>query len=315
MKINNISLNKYIFIDFPIKGYLEGNSITEVSIRRPLSKPLRFLRKLPFFSRVISNTKERKGWFEECKGANTIILFDTFTHYATYCNEIENYVGKDVRLILYLLNPAFFSEDYKKISTRWEIWSFMKEDALKYNFKYGATFYNPQLLAQNSIEKDSQTSTDCDLLFVGTDKGRKDFLLNLKSQLEQNKVACDFKIVDNFRSLFSRKYSREVSYKNLCRLNKRTSAILDVVQEGQTGLTLRIMEGLLFDKKIVTTNAAIRMDKDFKDNPNIYVITKDNIKELYTFLKKPMVEYPNNLKAKYSFTNWLKRIDNNEEAE
>lgn len=315
MKINNISLNKYIFIDFPIKGYLEGNSITEVSIRRPLSKPLRFLRKLPFFSRVISNTKERKGWFEECKGANTIILFDTFTHYATYCNEIENYVGKDVRLILYLLNPAFFSEDYKKISTRWEIWSFMKEDALKYNFKYGATFYNPQLLAQNSIEKDSQTSTDCDLLFVGTDKGRKDFLLNLKSQLEQNKVACDFKIVDNFRSLFSRKYSREVSYKNLCQLNKRTSAILDVVQDGQTGLTLRIMEGLLFDKKIVTTNAAIRMDKDFKDNPNIYVITKDNIKELYTFLKKPMVEYPNNLKAKYSFTNWLKRIDNNEEAE
>lgn len=315
MKINNISLNKYIFIDFPIKGYLEGNSITEVSIRRPLSKPLRFLRKLPFFSRVISNTKERKGWFEECKGANTIILFDTFTHYATYCNEIENYVGKDVRLILYLLNPAFFSEDYKKISTRWEIWSFMKEDALKYNFKYGATFYNPQLLAQNSIEKDSQTSTDCDLLFVGTDKGRKDFLLNLKSQLEQNKVACDFKIVDNFRSLFSKKYSREVSYKNLCRLNKRTSAILDVVQDGQTGLTLRIMEGLLFDKKIVTTNAAIRMDKDFKDNPNIYVITKDNIKELYTFLKKPMVEYPNNLKAKYSFTNWLKRIDNNEEAE
>lgn len=315
MKINNISSNKYIFIDFPIKGYLEGSSITEVSIRIPLSKPLRLLRKLPFFSRVISNTKERKGWLEECKGANTIILFDTFTHYATYCNEIENYVGKDVRLILYLLNPAFFSEDYKKISTRWEIWSFMKEDALKYNFKYGATFYNPQLLAQNSIEKDSQTSTDCDLLFVGTDKGRKDFLLNLKSQLEQNKVACDFKIVDNFRSLFSRKYSREISYKYLCRLNKRTSAILDVIQEGQTGLTLRIMEGLLFDKKIVTTNAAIRMDKDFKDNPNIYVITKDNIKELYTFLKKPMVEYPNNLKAKYSFTNWLKRIDNNEEAE
>ena len=310
-----MSTTDYIFIDFPIRNYLYDTKVKEVYIRKPLSKPLRFLRKLPFFSRVISNTKEKKGWFEECKGANTIILFDTFTHYATYCNEIENYVGKDVRLILYLLNPAFFSEDYKKISTRWEIWSFMKEDALKYNFKYGATFYNPQLLAQNSIEKDSQTSTDCDLLFVGTDKGRKDFLLNLKSQLEQNKVACDFKIVDNFRSLFSRKYSREVSYKNLCRLNKRTSAILDVVQDGQTGLTLRIMEGLLFDKKIVTTNAAIRMDKDFKDNPNIYVITKDNIKELYTFLKKPMVEYPNNLKAKYSFTNWLKRIDNNEEAE
>lgn len=306
--------NNLIFIDFPIKDYLIGNNIAEICIRRGLSKPLRFLRKLPFFSRVISNTKERKGWLEECKEANTIILFDTFAHYATYCYEIENYVGKDVRLILYLLNPAFFSEDYKKLSTRWEIWTFMKEDAIKNGFKYGATFYNPQL-AQNCFDKDSQTATDCDLLFVGTDKGRKNFLLNLKSQLEKYKIVCNFKIVDNFRSLFSRKYSREISYKNLCRLNKRTSAILDVVQDGQTGLTLRIMEGLLFDKKIVTTNAAIRMDKDFKDNPNIYVITKDNIKELYTFLKKPMVEYPNNLKAKYSFTNWLKRIDNNEEAE
>lgn len=309
-----MSNNNLIFIDFPIKDYLIGNNIAEVCIRRGLSKPLRFLRKLPFFSRVISNTKERKGWLEECKGANTIILFDTFVHYATYCYEIDNYVGKDVRLILYLLNPAFFSEDYKKLSTRWEIWTFMKEDAIRNGFKYGATFYNPQL-AQNCFDKDSQSATDCDLLFVGTDKGRKGFLLNLKSQLEKNKVVCDFKIVDNFRSLFSRKYSREISYKKLCRLNKRTTAILDVVQNGQTGLTLRIMEGLLFDKKIVTTNAAIRTDKDFKDNPNIYVITKDNIKELYTFLKKPMVEYPNDLKAKYSFTSWLKRIDNNEEAE
>nr|WP_303110599.1 hypothetical protein [uncultured Prevotella sp.] len=309
-----MSNNNLIFIDFPIKDYLTGNNIAEVCIRRPLSKPLRFLRKLPFFSRVISNTKERKGWLEECKGANTIILFDTFAHYATYCYEIENYVGKDVRLILYLLNPAFFSEDYKKLSTRWEIWTFMKEDAIRNGFKYGATFYNPRL-AQNCFDKDSQTATDCDLLFVGTDKGRKGFLLNLKSQLKKNKVVCDFKIVDNFKSLFSRKYSQEISYENLCRLNKRTSAILDVVQDGQTGLTLRIMEGLLFDKKIVTTNAAIRTDKDFKDNPNIYVITKDNIKELYTFLKKPMVEYPNDLKAKYSFTSWLKRIDNNEEAE
>ena len=48
----------------------------------------------------------------------------------------------------------------------------MKEDAIKNGFKYGATFYNPQL-AQNCFDKDSQTATDCDLLFVGTDKGRK----------------------------------------------------------------------------------------------------------------------------------------------
>lgn len=307
-----MSKTNYVFIDFPIKNYLMGNNISEVCVRKPLSNLSRFLRKLPSFSKLISNTKERKGWVEDCDGADVIILFDTFARYSTYCNEIENHVGKNIRLVLYLLNPAFFSEDFKKISRRWEIWTFMKEDAKKYGFKYGSTFYNPIL---KTIDNDAQNLPTCDLLFVGTDKGRKDYLLNLKSQLERFGIVCCFKIVDNFKSLFTRTYSREISYEKLCLLNKKTTAILDVVQEGQTGLTLRIMEGLLFDKKIVTTNKAMKTYRDFMDNPNIYILTKDNIVELSAFLKKPTVEYPKKIKEKYAIESWLSRIDNNKEAE
>lgn len=57
----------YIFIDFPIRNYLYDTNVKELYIRKPLSKPLRFLRKLPVFSLFISNTKEKKEWTKNVK--------------------------------------------------------------------------------------------------------------------------------------------------------------------------------------------------------------------------------------------------------
>ena len=303
---------KNVFIDFPVKGYIHGTNIREVFIRKPLSKPMRFLRKLPFFSKFISNTKEIDNWTDYCKNANNIILFDTYSHYAEYCEEIEKAVSTESRLILYLLNPVFFSDDYKLLSSRWEIWTFMEEDAKKYGLKYGATFYNPLLLENTkNLPTSKQTS---DLLFIGTDKGRKDFILHLKDQLKAYGIHCDFRIVDNFKSLFSRVYSREVDYVKLCQLTNNTHAILDVVQKAQSGLTLRIMEGLLFNKKIVTTNQYLSKNKDFRNCPNIYILNQNNITGLQAFINKPTQEYLINIKKKYSFNVWLERLINKEEA-
>lgn len=310
-----MSTTDYIFIDFPIRNYLYDTKVKEVYIRKPLSKPLRFLRKLPVFSLFISNTKEKKEWPKECQDAKNIILFDTYAHYAHYCEEIELTVSKNCRLILYLLNPAFFSEEYKLLSDRWEIWTFMEEDAKKYGFRYGATFYNPQLINIPANLHSLGAKQEDSLLFIGTDKGRKDFLLNLKAKLIPKGIKCDFRIVDNFKSLYDKNYSREVDYFTLCRLTQKSCALLDVVQKKQSGLTLRFMESLLFDKKVVTTNVYIERNKDFGNNANIYVLTPNNINELNTFLSKPTTEYPQKLKDKYSFEKWLERLDNNEEAE
>ena len=91
-----MSTTDYIFIDFPIRNYLYDTNVKEVYIRKPLSKPMRFLRKLPVFSRFISNTKEKKDWTKECQGAKNLILFDTYAHYAYYCKEIEQTVPNEL---------------------------------------------------------------------------------------------------------------------------------------------------------------------------------------------------------------------------
>lgn len=295
-----------ILVDFPIHNYLSKIEIEEVFVRKPLHLYLRFLRKLPVFSRYISNTKERSMWELDCIGYKTVVLFDTYAHYSEYAYKIERTVSEDTRLILYLLNPAFFSDDYTKLSNRWEIWTFAKVDSEKYGFRYGGTFYNPHLLKLTG--KENRESKQTDVLFVGTDKGRKIYVNELENILTNEGIKCDFRIVDNFKSLFYTGYSREVSYLDLCKLICNSKVILDVVQEGQYGLTLRIMEAILFGKKVITTNKYLAKDEDFSSNENIYILDKYNFRGLKSFILKPVIPYSENLKQKYSFYSWMERL-------
>ena len=295
-----------ILVDFPIHNYLSKIEIEEVFVRKPLHLYLRFLRKLPVFSRYISNTKERSMWELDCIGYKTVVLFDTYAHYSEYAHKIERTVSEDTRLILYLLNPAFFSDDYTKLSNRWEIWTFAKVDSERYGFRYGGTFYNPHLLKLTG--KENRESKQTDVLFVGTDKGRKIYVNELENILTNEGIKCDFRIVDNFKSLFYTGYSREVSYLDLCKLICNSKVILDVVQEGQYGLTLRIMEAILFGKKVITTNKYLAKDEDFSSNENIYILDKYNFRGLKSFILKPVIPYSENLKQKYSFYSWMERL-------
>lgn len=245
-------------------------------------------------------------WELDCIGYKTVVLFDTYAHYSEYAHKIERTVSEDTRLILYLLNPAFFSDDYTKLSNRWEIWTFAKVDSEKYGFRYGGTFYNPHLLKLTG--KENRESKQTDVLFVGTDKGRKIYVNELENILTNEGIKCDFRIVDNFKSLFYTGYSREVSYLDLCKLICNSKVILDVVQEGQYGLTLRIMEAILFGKKVITTNKYLAKDEDFSSNENIYILDKYNFRGLKSFILKPVIPYSENLKQKYSFYSWMERL-------
>ena len=252
-------------------------------------------------------------WERDCIGYKTVVLFDTYAHYSEYAHKIEHSVSEDTRLILYLLNPAFFSDDYTKISKRWEIWTFAKADSEKFGFRYGGTFYNPHLL--KLTETEHRESKQTDVLFVGTDKGRKTYVKELEQILTNDGIKCDFRVVDNFKSLFSTQYSREVSYLDLCKLIYSTKVLLDVVQEGQYGLTLRVMEAILFGKKVITTNKYLANDEDFATNENIYILDKYNFKGLKSFILKPVIPYSENLKQKYSFYSWMERLLKNKDFE
>lgn len=84
--------------------------------------------------------------------------------------------------------------------------------------------------------------------------------------------------------------------------------VLDSPQEGQLGLTIRVLEALGAKKKLITTNADI-VNYDFYRPENIYVydghFNYDSI-----FFKKDYVKVDDDIYKKYSLRSWLDKIIN-----
>ena len=86
---------------------------------------------------------------------------------------------------------------------------------------------------------------------------------------------------------------------------KQSRAILDIVQSGQSGITLRPMEAMFYNKKLITNNIYIK-EYDFYNPRNIFILQERNINELNEFLELPMIEINQDIKNKYKFSGgWL----------
>lgn len=86
--------------------------------------------------------------------------------------------------------------------------------------------------------------------------------------------------------------------------NQRSRAILDIVKEGQVGITKRPMEAILFNKKLITNNKAIEK-YDFYCPENIFILGKDSLNNLKTFIHTPYKTLPKQIVEQYIFENWF----------
>ena len=85
---------------------------------------------------------------------------------------------------------------------------------------------------------------------------------------------------------------------------RNSKCVLDIVQRGQSGLTLRPIEALLNSKKLITDNVAVER-YDFYDPRNIFILGKDDESRIKEFVDSPFVEVPESVIEKYEFGNWL----------
>lgn len=296
-------MKKICIVDFPFNGYLDGvQGITLLNIRRKPSIVERILMKLPFGKRVFLMT-EKKGWSKQCIGYDVIILFDTCRDYAKYAVEIENTVGVNVRLVTYLWNPLRYSDDIKKLSSRWEQWSFSKADCKAAGMKYAETFYNPALVIESE-------QPERDVYFIGIDKGRRAILEQWNSKLREMGLKVLIQLVNNQKAIWNRHYSHSKSYKQVCEEVAKSKCLLEIVQEGQTGLSQRTMETLFFNKKMITNNASI-MSYKFYSQDRFFVIGVDSIDRLQSFMRSSCKPLDEAVLQSFTFDNWLERIEKN----
>ena len=118
-------------------------------------------------------------------------------------------------------------------------------------------------------------------------------------EAEKRGLVCDINIIDEKRAL-----SNDIPYTEVQKKIINSKAILEVMQDGQNGYTLRTMESLFFSRKLITDNKAI-MEAPFYNKNNIFVIDVDSIDYMTTFLNLPYDGSVRKYQNEFNLNQWF----------
>lgn len=91
---------------------------------------------------------------------------------------------------------------------------------------------------------------------------------------------------------------------------KKTNAVFDMQHNQQSGLTMRTIETLGANRKLITTNRNIRK-YDFYSEKNIFVIENENINDIEKFLEIDYEPINDEIYKKYSIRGWVETFTSN----
>jgi hypothetical protein len=96
---------------------------------------------------------------------------------------------------------------------------------------------------------------------------------------------------------------RKMNYKEMIRIVKSSSAVLDIPKPLQKGLSTRIFEAMGAGAKVITTNEKVREYEFF--NNNFLIIDRDKPLVNKEWLTLPFKDYENGLLSGYHVSTWI----------
>ena len=302
IKITNALIDEGAVVDyFPVMNYN-----LKYSILRRLSKNL-FLRHNKKHSEVIlEKSKNNKyDYIFVIQGQQLPSEFFVKLRDQNKNTKFINYHWDAVRMTEFgnsLLDVIpFFDKAY----------SFDKLDCKKYDkLKYLPLFYSKRNM--ESLEN------KYDIAFIGsvTTYRRYSYVKKIEKYCNENGLTFKYYLLipvrDYIRFLFKGKILNNVqfkpiSYKKVQEIYASSKAVIDLPNQIQTGLTMRIIEVLADGMKLITSNPNIK-DEDFYNENNIQIIDLNNIIIDKTFISKtvPPIDM-----TKYSLQKWIRTLFSN----
>lgn len=189
-----------------------------------------------------------------------------------------------------------------QIPSYYRIWTYDGYDSEKYGLRLvsSGAYYKSFVIPKQQ--------TEYDVIYVGADKGRGEYILELERKMNSLGLKTKFVIVANGR-LSKRKsyYKKFMPYDEIVNLISRSKSVLNVALENQKGITIRDMESMFFDVKLLTTNKNI-VNTDIYHPNNVYVIDGLNIDNLQEFMALPHTPLSDDIKNRYTFDNYIEEI-------
>lgn len=207
-------------------------------------------------------------------------------------------------IYLYLWNPVKGnSRLVEKVNASFEagrIYSFDKNDCNLYNWSFAPMVYSKQV---KIVEK----TVKYDVAFVGFLKDREEVLSELVKIFKEKNLLFKYYLVADkkYRStVFTDVKTEYIDYEDYLEYISDSKAILEILQKGQIGLTIRSLETLYFKKKLITNNFDI-LNYDIYHPNNVFIIGHDDAENLIDFLHRPFILHNSELLEKYDFTTWI----------
>lgn len=231
------------------------------------------------------------NWKSKINEYNKIILFDT-----GYSDVVTKYIKKhNSNCIIYLwywnsIND--YSIRYLKDKNVDKFYSYNKADCKKYNLNYNSQLYNSKIKLKKCLVTN-------DILFIGANKGRKKLILKYDNIFKNKDLRTNIIITETKKDY--------ISYDKYLELLSKSNCILDITDNNINGLTLRCLESLFLEKKLITNNKNIA-NYDFYDSDNIFILEKDNIDSIKNFITKPYKKIDNKIINYYNYIQWLERF-------
>ncbi len=215
-----------------------------------------------------------------------LILMDTVDSYLKYFK--GKYYGD-------------FEVDYIKKQFDYVL-TYNKIDAEKYYFTYYPGIYS-------KLDWIKKGSEDTDILFVGRAKDRLEKIHNIYNLLIHCGFKCDFYVVDvpdHLQIYPGIHYNSVITYTELLQHIEKTRGILEIVQTGSNGFTLRLEEALAYNKNLITDNPIISEIK-YSTSPKIYYLKEGCSIDRNLYLYHADMDY--GYKEEYSPVQLLKYIE------
>ena len=186
-----------------------------------------------------------------------------------------------------------------------QFYSYDRGECEKYGLKFNTIMYDRTLTLQTAHEQ-------YDTLFLGYLKDRKEDILSLYDMFTSAGLTPRFVIVSKGerKEKFPFEYRDDyVGYYDYLKMVGTSRAILDIAQQKQDGYSMRVMEAIFFNKKLVTTNTAVKQSV-FYDENNIFIVDlkTTTADELQAFFAKPFRNYSDEVREYYSIEAWVDRF-------
>lgn len=206
---------------------------------------------------------------------------------------------------------ARFPKVFKVINQFERFFVFDLEDYHRYRYQH------PNLLSCSNfyfdIPEESIPVNKNEVLYVGVYiKDRIQSLIRVVNALSQ------YDLTLNINLFYGRKtppfshphitfFFKGLNYTQYLTLTKKATVLLDIKTVDHNGLSFRIFEAIKYQKKLITDNKSIKL-YDFYHPNNFYVVENDLFEGLSDFLESDFIPLSEEIKQKYSFSNWVKNI-------